>query len=379
MAGPLEGLKIVEFVGLGPTSFTAMMLSDMGADVVRIDRRSKAGEPNPYPVLGTKYDVMARNRGTVFLDLKTPEGLQVAFELLEKADALLEGFRPGVMERVGLSPDKCIELNPRLVYTRITGWGQSGPLSHTAGHDINYIALSGLLAATGAPGTPPLPPLNLIGDFGGGGMLAAFGVLCGIMYAQRTGKGQVVDAAMLDGTNLMGAMIFGLRSMGRWSLERGRNWIDGGAPYYGCYECADGKYVGIGPIEPHFFALLAEKAGLDEDIFRDIGVERWPALREEMARVFRTRTRAEWCGLLERSDACVSPVLDLDEAPAHPQNAARGNFVDVDGVLHSAPAPRFSRTPGAIRAKDTGDAASTLETWGLPHERIAALREKGVI
>jgi len=225
MPGPLHGLKIVEVVGLGPSSFTAMMLADMGAEVVRIDRRPKPGVPNPYPVLGTRYDVMARGRPSLTLDLKTPEGVAVALDMIAAADALLEGFRPGVMERLGLGPDACLARNPRLVYTRVTGWGQTGPLAQTAGHDINYIALSGMLAAMGAPGSPPPPPLNLVGDFGGGGMLAAFGVVCGILHAQRTGEGQMVDAAMLDGTNLLGAMIFGLRSMGGWSLERGRNWI----------------------------------------------------------------------------------------------------------------------------------------------------------
>ena len=380
MPGPLHGLKIVEVVGLGPASFTAMMLADMGAEVVRIDRRPKPGVPNPYPVLGTRYDVMARGRPSLTLDLKTQEGVAVALDMIAAADALLEGFRPGVMERLGLGPDACLARNPRLVYTRVTGWGQTGPLAQTAGHDINYIALSGMLAAMGAPGSPPPPPLNLVGDFGGGGMLAAFGVVCGILHAQRTGEGQVVDAAMLDGTNLLGAMIFGLRSMGGWSLERGRNWIDGAAPYYGCYECADGKYVAIGPIEPHFFATLLETAGLDPDAFRDVGdIDRWPALREEMARVFRLRSRAEWCELLERTDACVSPVLDVDEAPAHPQNMARGNFVEVDGVLHAAPAPRFSRAPGAIRVAEPADPGGVLATWGFPPERIAALRGEGVI
>lgn len=379
MAGPLEGLKIVEFVGLGPSSFTAMMLADMGADVVRIDRPPRPEAANPYPVLGTKFDVMARNRGTVFLDLKTPAGQQLAMDFIAQADALLEGFRPGVMERLGLGPDDCLERNARLVYARITGWGQTGPLAQTAGHDINYIALSGMLSAMGAPGTPPPPPLNLLGDFGGGGMLAAFGVLCGIMHSKRTGEGQIVDAAMLDGANLLGSMIFGFRSMGKWSLERGRNWIDGSAPYYGCYECADGKYIAIGPIEPHFFAMLIETAGLDAEAFREArDIDKWPALREELALVFRQRSRADWCALLEHTDACVSPVLDVDEAAAHPQNIARNNFVELDGVLHPAPAPRFSRSPGEIRSCPI-DTAEILATWGFGQDRVAALRDESIV
>jgi alpha-methylacyl-CoA racemase len=379
MPGPLQGLKIVELVGLGPTSFTAMMMADMGADVVRIDRKPKACAPNPYPVLGTKFDVMARSRGTIFLDLKTDVGRRIVLDLIGDADALLEGFRPGVTERLGLGPDECLERNPRLVYSRITGWGQTGPLAQTAGHDINYVALSGMLGAMGAPGTPPPPPLNLIGDFGGGGMLAAFGVLCGIMHSQRTGEGQVVDAAMLDGTNLMGAMIFGFRSMRQWSLERGRNWIDGSAPYYGCYECADGRYVAIGPIEPHFFAILVDKLGVDAHVFRDVAnIECWPTLRAKLAEIFRLRSRADWCALLENTDACVSPVLDVDEVAAHPQNVARENFVDIDGVRHPAPAPRFSRTPGMIGPAQP-DGAATLAAWGWAADRVAELRDIGAI
>lgn len=373
MPGPLDGLKVIEFVGLGPASFTAMMLADMGADVLRIDRKSKPGTSSPYPMLGTKYDVMARNRSCVSLDLKVEEDREIALDLASRADALLEGFRPGVMERLGLSPEQCLARNPRLVYTRVTGWGQVGPLAETAGHDINYVALSGMLSAMGTPGQPPRPPLNLVGDFGGGGMLAAFGLICGVLHAGKTGQGQVIDAAMLDGTNLLGAMIYGLRSMGGWSLERGRNWIDGAAPYYGCYECADGGYVAVGPIEPQFFAVLIEKANLDADVFSDLGdPNRWPALSEEMARIFRSRTRVQWRDLFERTDACVTPVLDVDEAPAHPHNAARSNFMEIDGVLHAAPAPRFSLTPGAIRSPEARDDASLLASWGVSPERIAA-------
>lgn len=379
MNGPLQGLKIVEFVGLGPTSFTAMMLADMGANVIRIDRKGSTEKQNPYPALGTKFDVMARSRGRVELDLKCASDKEVAVEIVAHADALLEGYRPGAMERLGLGPTELLARNPRLVYTRITGWGQTGPLAHQAGHDINYIALSGMLGAMGTPGKPPFPPLNLVGDFAGGGMLAAFGVLCGIMYAQRTGQGQIIDAAMLDGANLMGAMIYGFRSMGKWSLERGRNWIDGSAPYYGCYECCDGKYVAIGPIEPQFLATLFEVAEIDPNLFQDItDIDRWPKLRRRLAKIFRQKNRDEWCTIFEGTDACVAPVLDVDEAVKHPQNVARDNFVEINGVIHPMPSPRFSETPGNVLTASI-DLHELLKSWGLSAQSLNALRNNQAI
>lgn len=383
MSGPLEGLKVVEFVGLGPCPFAAMMLADMGADVIRIERPAAPGAPSPYPILGTRYDVMARNRRSLGLDLKHPLGRELALEMVGRADALLEGFRPGVMEKLGLGPAECMVPNGRLVYTRVTGWGQTGPLARAAGHDLNYIALSGLLPSMGRPGSPPPPPLNLIGDFGAGGMLAAFGTVCGMLSARTTGHGQVVDAAMLDGTNLLGAMVYGFHAMGRWSTQRGRNWIDGGAPYYDTYACADGKLIAIGPIEPQFHDLLLRLCDITDPQFQEPqDIDQWPELKAKMAAVFAGRSRAEWCALLEGTDACFSPVLDLDEAPLHPQNLARGNFVDVGGVTQPAPAPRFVRTPGSIRREPPRPGEhgpQILRDWGVAEERVKALVEAGAL
>lgn len=381
MNGPLAGMKVVEFVGIGPCPFAAMMLADMGADVVRIERPPVPGAANPYSILGTHYDVMARSRRSLALDLKDPLARELALDLIARADALLEGFRPGVMEKLGLGPDVCLARNPRLVYTRVTGWGQSGPLAHAAGHDLNYIALSGLLPSMGRPGSPPPPPLNLIGDFGAGGMMSAFGVVCGVLNARATGQGQVVDSAMLDGTNLLGAMVHGFHAMGRWSGQRGRNWIDGGAPYYDTYECADGKLIAIGPIEPQFYALLLKLCGItDPQLLQVQDIDQWPQLKTRMAGVFRSRTRAQWCELLEGTDACFSPVLDLDEAPTHPQNRDRANFVTIGGVTQPAPAPRFERTPGRIsreppRPGEHGQ--EVVREWGLDASRFQRLVETG--
>lgn len=349
MPGPLKGVKIVEFNGLGPCPFAAMMLADMGADVIRIERPHKPGTVSPYAIHRTKHNILARGRRVVELDLKSEAGRAEALNLIAGAEAVLEGYRPGVMERLGLGPETCHARVPHLVYVRITGWGQDGPLAQRAGHDINYIALSGMLAAMGAPGTPPLPPLNLIGDFGAGGMMSAFGTLCGILHARATGEGQVVDSAMLDGTNLLGAMIYSFQSMGQWNPKRGRNRIDGSAPYYGCYECADGKFVAVGPIEPEFRAILYSVCELDVEFHGGVDdPDSWPGQKAELARIFRQRTRDEWCDLLLDTDACFSPVLDVTEAPKHPQNTARQNFVDIDGVVQPAPAPRFSRTPVSL-------------------------------
>lgn len=377
MSGPLAGLKVIEMVGLGPCPFAAMLLADMGAEVIRIDRKTAPGAANPFPMLGTRYDVMARGRRSLALDLKDPLARDTLLDLVARADVLIEGFRPGVMERLGLGPDVCLARNPKLVFGRVTGWGQDGPLAQVAGHDINYIALSGMLHAMGRPDSPPAPPLNLLGDFGGGGMLLAFGVLCAALEAQKSGRGQVVDAAMTDGAALLGAMVYGFRAFGAWSAERGTNMLDGGAHFYDTYACADGRFVSVGAIEPQFYARLLELAGIDDpDFAAQLDRARWPELKERLAGIFATRTREEWCALLEGSEACFAPVLDMAEAPRHPHNAARGTFVDVAGVSQPAPAPRFSRTRPAV--PDMPDAAGAhsadiLRAWGIPESTIARL------
>jgi alpha-methylacyl-CoA racemase len=380
MAGPLAGLRVIEMVGLGPCPFAAMMLADMGAEVIRIDRKSAASAGGPFPMLGTKYDVMARNRRSLALDLKQPEAREVLLQLVGKADVLLEGFRPGVMERLGLGPEECSARNPKLVYGRVTGWGQDGPLAQMAGHDINYIALSGMLHAMGRADTPPAPPLNLVGDFGGGGMMLAFGVLCAVLEAKQSGKGQVVDAAMTDGSALLGAMMYGLRAFGMWRGEREANMLDGGAPFYDTYACSDGKFISVGAIEPQFYTRLLALCGADDpDLQKQWSLRDWPQLKIKFATLFKSRTRDEWCALLEGTDACFAPVLDMAEAPAHPHNQARGTFVDVDGVTQPAPAPRFSRTaPGKVEPP-RDDSAGILTDWGWPPDAIEALRTAKVI
>lgn len=374
--GPLQGLKIVEFAGIGPGPFCAMMLADMGAEVVRIDRKSAAGS-------GSARDVMNRGRRSIAVDLKKPEGIQACLELIAQADALLEGFRPGVMERLGLGPDVCLERNPRLVYGRMTGWGQQGPLAHAAGHDINYISLSGALHAIGLP-DKPVPPLNLVGDFGGGAMMLAFGLACGLVEAQRSGSGQVVDAAMTDGSAMLMALFYGLKAGGSWSNDRCRNMLDGGAHFYDTYRCKDGRWVSVGSIEPKFYALLREKCGLDRDEAFDAQMEpaRWPELKARLAEVIATRSRDEWCELMEGSDVCFAPVLDLDEAPRHPHNRARRTFVEVDGVTQPAPAPRFSRTRPEIQGGPPRAGQHTREVladWGFDRAAIDRLQAVGAI
>ncbi|KRB84046.1 CaiB/BaiF CoA transferase family protein [Noviherbaspirillum sp. Root189] len=379
MAGPLEGLKIVEMVGLGPAPFCAMMFADMGAEVIRIDRPGNASIVAPEDA---RFDITARGRRSITIDLKKPEGRQTVLRLLGNADAVVEGFRPGVMERLGLGPDTCLERNPRLVYGRMTGWGQHGPLAHAAGHDINYIALSGALHAIGRPGEPPVVPLNYIGDFGGGGMLLAFGVVCALLEARRSGKGQVVDAAMTDGAALLSAMMYGFRADGSLNNQRGENLLDGGAHFYNTYACADGKYISIGSIEPQFYALLIQLCGIDDPAFQaQRDPHGWPILKYRLADVFRTKTREEWCALMEGTDVCFAPVLDWDEAPEHPHNRSRETFISVDGVTQPAPAPRFSRTtpdrPSApTRPGSDGDAI--LHDWGFERLAIDELKEKGV-
>jgi alpha-methylacyl-CoA racemase len=383
MAGPLAGVRVVEMVGLGPCPFAAMMLADMGAEVIRIDRKAAPGAANPFPMLGTKFDVMARGRRSLALDLKSPEGIQVLLELVDKADVVIEGFRPGVMERLGAGPEVCHARNPKLVYGRITGWGQNGPLAQAAGHDLNYIALTGMLHAMGRAGEPPAPPLNLVGDFGGGAMMLAFGVACALLEARKSGQGQVVDAAMTDGAALLGAMMYGFRAYGSWDLAREANLLDGGAPFYDTYACADGRFVSIGSIEPQFYALLLRLTGVTDPAFNDqMARAEWPSLKAKFAAVFKTRTRDEWCALMEGTEVCFAPVLDMDEAPQHPHNVARATFVDVDGVTQPAPAPRFSRTApelGAPPAAPGADGGAILADWGWTAEAVAALRERGVM
>jgi alpha-methylacyl-CoA racemase len=382
--GPLEGIRVVEIAGIGPGPFAAMMLADLGAEVLRVDRLPRAmGSKPARPSL----DLLARGRRSVAVDLKSPEGVQAVLRLTEKADALVEGFRPGVMERLGLGPDVCLAANPRLVYGRMTGWGQDGPLARAAGHDVNYIALAGALYSIGRSHEPPVPPLNLVGDFGGGGLLLAFGIVSALVERQRSGQGQVVDAAMVDGAAVLMTIFHGLRLMGVWKEEeRGANLLDTGAPFYEVYETADGKYVSIGSIEPQFYAELIRLTGLEgEELPRQNDRAHWCAMKERLAKVFRTRTREEWCRLLEGSEVCFAPVLTMREAVEHPHNRERGTFVEVPGVeggFQAAPAPRFSRTPARLQAPppypgEHSDEA--LADWGFEATEVRRLREVGAI
>ena len=380
MAGPLAGCRVVELAGIGPGPFAGMMLSDMGAEVVRVDRAEAVREGAPPPV----HDVLGRGRRSVAVDLKTPEGREVVLRLAERADALIEGFRPGVTERLGVGPDDCLSRNPRLVYGRMTGWGQTGPYAQAAGHDINYIALSGTLEMIGRKDQAPVPPLNLVGDFGGGGMLLAFGVVCAMLESARSGKGQVVDAAMVDGAALLAAMMHGMRASGMWRPERGTNLLDTGAWFYDAYETADGKYISIGSIEPQFLAELVRITGLDAEgpLPHQMDRDAWPAMKRRVGDLIKTKTRDEWCELLEATDACFAPVLSPEEAAAHPHNVERGTFTERDGVVQPAPAPRFSRTPAEIAgspARPGEHTDSVLAEWGFAASEVAKLREAGAI
>ena len=373
--GPLQGFRVVELAGIGPGPFCAMLLADLGAEVLAVER--PASGPPGWPVL------FARGRRRVAVDLKHPEGPGVVLDLVAGADALVEGFRPGVAERLGIGPDECLARNPRLVYGRVTGWGQEGPLARAAGHDIDYIALAGALHPVGPADGPPVPPLNLVGDFGGGGMLLALGVVAALLEAGRSGRGQVVDAAMVDGAALLTTQVHELLAAGLWSDRRGANLLDGAAPFYAVYETADGRHLAVGALEPRFYAELLERVGLGgEDLPAQLDRDGWPVLRERLAAQFRTRTRDEWCRLLEGSDACVAPVLSLLEAPTHPHNQARGTFVDVGGVVQPAPAPRFSRTPSAHPHPPAGpgeDPGQTLAAWGLSPDEVERYRAAGAI
>jgi len=379
-SGPLVGYKVIELAGIGPNPMCAMMLADMGAEVIRVDRLSDAG-------LGIKVDpkfgLLNRGRRSIAVDLKSAEGVALVLDLVAQADVLIEGFRPGVTERLGLGPDECLARNPKLVYGRVTGWGQDGPLAKAAGHDINYISLTGAAYAIGRADQPPSPPLNLVGDFGGGGMLLALGVVSALLEAQKSGRGQVVDAAMTDGAAALMAALYGLHASGYWTDERQGNVLDGGAHFYNAYETKDGKFISIASIEKKFYQEFLERTGFEDPehaAHRDRG--QWAENREKMAALFKTRTRDEWCEVLEGTDVCFAPILSLSEAPSHPHNVARGTFLELDGVTQPAPAPRFSRTPSKIQKGPSADGVDTeavLSDWGYDAARIAALRSAKVI
>jgi alpha-methylacyl-CoA racemase len=359
-SGPLQGVRVIEFAGIGPGPYAAMLLSDLGAEVLRIDRAGTENWPD---------DPTYRGRASLALDLKDPADIARCLAAIAKADVLIEGFRPGVMERLGLGPEVALERNPRLVYGRMTGWGQEGPLALAAGHDINYLALTGALAAIGPVGGPPVPPLNLAGDYGGGSLFLALGIVAALLERASSGRGQIVDAAIVDGAASLTSMFWGLLARDPRSMDKERSLLGGAAPFYRCYQCADGRFAAVGPLEPHFFRLLLEKIGADPDEFGDqFDPETWPAGAERLAAIFRSRTRDEWTALLEGSDSCFAPVLDLAEAPGHPHMAARGTFTEAYGLVQPAPAPRFSRTPGAIQGPPvkTGEGGEAmLEAWGV--------------
>jgi len=380
MPGPLQGVKVIELVGIGPGPFAAMLLADMGAEVVRVHRKESVERGFD----GGSVPVLDRNRRSIGVDLKNPDGIETVLRLVEQADALIEGFRPGVTERLGVGPDDCLARNPKLVYGRMTGWGQDGPMANAAGHDINYIALAGALAHFGREGQKPTPPINLIGDFGGGGMFLAFGVVCGVLEARGSGKGQVVDAAMVDGAAILMSMIWGFRVLGAFDEEnRGTNVLDSGAPFYDTYECADGKFIALGSLEPQFYAVLLEQTGLAaEDLPEQMDRAGWPALRERYTELFKSKTRDEWCKIMEGGDACFAPVLTMTEAAEHPHIKARETVVEFDSVLQPAPAPRFSRTKPEISrgvAKPGEHTDEVLGEWGFAEDEIAKLRDAGAV
>jgi len=376
--GPLQGIRVVEFAGLAPGPYCAMLMADMGADVLRIERPG-----GTRPGADDRLSLLNRNRRTVVIDLKSPHGVAAVVRLVGKADALIEGFRPGVMERLGLGPDVCLKANRRLVYGRMTGWGQEGPLADAPGHDLNYIALSGALHSIGRKGEPPTIPLNLIGDFAGGGLLLAFGILCALIVAMRSGEGQVVDAAMVDGAASLMSYMHGLRAQGAWSDVRGENPLDGASPWYQVYATSDGQYVSIANVEAKFHAELLRLTGLaGEDLPGQHDRKNWPRLRQRFAELFRGKTREEWCALLEGSETCFAPVLTIAEAVEHPHNRTRGTFVEVEGVMQPAPAPRFSHSqPDAVRLPDIPgrNTEELLAHWGFTAEEVAHLRRRGAV
>lgn len=369
MAGPLTGYRILEIAGIGPGPFAAMLLADMGAEVIRVDRAQSVRGPAPDKPAG---DLMLRGRRNIALDLKNPEGVETLLQLVEKADAIIEGFRPGVMERLGVGPDACLARNPRLVFGRMTGWGQEGMYAQAAGHDINYISLAGSLAHFARKGEAPVPPLNMVGDFGGGGMFLAYGVVCALLEAQKSGKGQVVDTAMVDGAAVLMTMFWSFKSMGIFNENApGTNLLDTGAHFYDVFECKDGRYVSLGSIEPQFYAELMELTGLkdDPDFARQMDQSMWPGLKERLREVFRGKTRDEWCAVMEATDVCFAPVLTMSEAAAHPHNTERRTFVEANGHMQPAPAPRFSRTVpqiGRASAHPGQHTEEVLREWGVP-------------
>lgn len=378
--GVLSGYRVIELAGIGPGPMCAMLLSDMGADVLRIDRAADAGLGI---AMDPKYSLLNRGRRSVAFDLKKPEAIEAVLKLVEKADALIEGFRPGVTERLGLGPDHCLKRNPRLIYGRMTGWGQEGPLAHAAGHDINYIALSGALHSIGRKGDAPVPPLNLVGDFGGGALYLALGVVAGLLEVQKSGKGQVVDAAMVDGAASLMTAIYGMHGSGFWNNERGDNILDTGAHYYEVYETKDGKHVAIGSIEAKFYAELLRLSGLQgEELPHQQDRKSWPKMKERLKTLFRTKTRDEWCKIMEGSDICFAPVLSMSEAPQHPHMKHRGTFVEENGVTQPGPAPRFSRTPSKIQrppARPGEHTEEALRDWGFANSDLDHLRKSGAI
>ncbi len=379
MAGPLQGLKIIEIAGIGPGPFAAMMLADMGADVLRVDRAAAVRGIATDPGL----DILQRGRRNIALDLKHPDGVSALLDLVGEADALIEGFRPGVMERLGIGPEVCAERNPRLVFGRMTGWGQDGPYAQAAGHDMLNISLAGSLAHMGRVDTGPVPPRNMVGDFGGGGMLLAFGVVCGILEAARSGTGQVIDAAMVDGSAVLMSMFWAFSAMGVHDPDsRGTNLLDTGAHFYDVYRCADDAYISIGSIEPQFYAELLRLLDLtdDPDFAAQMDRAAWPALKERLGEIFASRTRVEWCELLEHTDVCFAPVLTMAEAAEHPHTQARGTFTEVAGLVQPAPAPRFSRTEPEVASPPAHPGQHTREAlldWGVPAERVESLLESG--
>ena len=378
--GPLTGYKIIEIAGIGPGPFAAMMLSDMGAEVIRVERVQAVRDTQSS---NANWDVMQRGRKNVAIDLKHADGVEALLQLVEKADAMIEGFRPGVMERLGVGPDVCLARNKKLVFGRMTGWGQDGPYANAAGHDINYIALAGALAHFGRAGEAPVPPLNMVGDFGGGGMLLAYGVVCALLEAQRSGAGQVVDAAMVDGSAILMSMFWGFKNIGLHDENaRGTNMLDSGAHFYDVYKCSDGKYVSIGSIEPQFYAQLLQLTGLasDAEFANQQDRTMWPKLKQRLTEVFATKTQAEWCKIMEGTDVCFAPVLTMSEAAKHPHNVARKTFIEIAGTTQPAPAPRFSRTVASLPTAPVGAGANTrevLQSWGI--QNVDELITRGVV
>ena len=374
--GPLKGIKIIEMAGIGPGPFCGMVLADLGAEVIRVDRASAKGT-------GSRQEASNRGKKSIAVDLKSKEGVEIVLKLVQEADAIFEGFRPGVMERLGLGPEECMELNESLVYGRMTGWGQDGPLANAAGHDINYISLSGALAAIGRPGSPPVPPLNLIGDFGGGGMLLALGLVSALLESKQSGKGQVVDAAMTDGSALLMTMIYTMQSSGFWKDSMGSNMLDGGAHFYDTYECSDGKFISLGSIEPQFYKLLCDLAGFDNNLSSDqMSRDDWPEKKKAVKEIILTKTREEWCQIMEGTDVCFAPVLNMEEAPNHPHNKARQTFIELEGVTQPAPAPRFSRTNPEVQSSPSLVGEHTdeiLQSLNLGADEIEKLKTSGSV